>query len=88
MVNPGFNPDLNGKITLDIRPTPQVRESDCVGCALCANVCPVDDCIDMVSVPSGRESVTWNQLTAANPEIANDWDVMEKWREEVGIEIH
>ncbi|AGG65495.1 NAD-dependent dihydropyrimidine dehydrogenase subunit PreA [Corynebacterium callunae] len=88
VVNPGFNPDLNGKITLDIRPTPQVRESDCVGCALCANVCPVDDCIDMVSVPSGRESVTWNQLTAANPEIANDWDVMEKWREEVGIEIH
>ena len=28
------------------RPQPVVREDDCVGCRLCYNVCPVDDCID------------------------------------------
>ncbi|MEY8577025.1 NAD-dependent dihydropyrimidine dehydrogenase subunit PreA [Corynebacteriaceae bacterium 6-324] len=88
VVNPGINPELNGKLTLDIRPTPKVRESDCVGCALCANVCPIDNCIEMVTVPSGREPVTWNQLTTANPEIANDWNVMQQWRDSVGIDIH
>ncbi len=27
------------------RPQPVVRDADCVGCRLCYNVCPVDDCI-------------------------------------------
>ncbi|RNE49313.1 NAD-dependent dihydropyrimidine dehydrogenase subunit PreA [Corynebacterium alimapuense] len=88
VVKPGINPEINGKLTLDIRPTPKVRESDCVGCALCANVCPVQDCIEMVTVPSGRESVTWNQLTATNPAIAQDWKAMQAWRDSVGIDIH
>jgi dihydropyrimidine dehydrogenase (NAD+) subunit PreA len=45
--------------TAGTRPQPRVREQDCVGCRLCYNVCPVDHCIEMVEVPSGREPVTW-----------------------------
>ena len=40
----------------------QVREDDCVGCRLCYNVCPVDHCIEMVELPSGRDPITWDQL--------------------------
>ncbi len=68
-VDPGFDPRVNGRQVADSRPTPVVREPDCVGCALCANVCPVDGCIEMVSVPSGRETVTWDQLSAAQPAV-------------------
>ncbi|WP_312715131.1 NAD-dependent dihydropyrimidine dehydrogenase subunit PreA [Corynebacterium flavescens] len=88
VVSPGINPLLNGTRTLDLRPTPRVRESDCVGCALCANVCPVEGCIDMVSVDSGRASITWDELTKQRPELADDWTAMEAYRKEVGIEIH
>jgi len=77
----------NGKSIVADRPRPQVRESDCVGCRLCFNVCPVDDCITMESVPSGRSPITWDQLTKAQPELA-EWEGMEKYRKEVGIEIH
>ncbi|WP_370657422.1 NAD-dependent dihydropyrimidine dehydrogenase subunit PreA [Deinococcus sp. KNUC1210] len=87
-VDPGFDPRMNGRQVADTRPVPVVREGDCVGCALCANVCPVDGCIDMVSVPSGRESVTWDQLTAARPAVTQSWAAMEAYREEAGIEIH
>ena len=77
----------NGKAIVADRARPLVREDDCVGCRLCFNVCPVDDCITMESVPSGRTPVTWDQLTKAKPELG-DWDAMEKYRKEVGIEIH
>ncbi|THF87323.1 NAD-dependent dihydropyrimidine dehydrogenase subunit PreA [Deinococcus sp. KSM4-11] len=87
-VEPGYDIRANGKHVADTRPQPVVRESDCVGCALCANVCPVDGCIEMVSVPSGRESITWDQLTAQRPEIATSWDAMMAYRKEVGIDIH
>lgn len=66
---------------------PVVRESDCVGCDLCAQVCPVDDCITMKEVDTGRPHITWNQLTKERPEIL-EWDKMEEYREEVGIHIH
>ncbi|MCQ9342327.1 NAD-dependent dihydropyrimidine dehydrogenase subunit PreA [Corynebacterium kozikiae] len=88
VVAPGINPAINGKATLELRPVPKVRESDCVGCALCANVCPVSGCIEMVTVDSGRQAVTWNELTAAQPEVANDWGVMLDYRKSVGIDIH
>jgi dihydropyrimidine dehydrogenase (NAD+) subunit PreA len=39
-----------------------VREEDCVGCNLCSMVCPVDDCITMVEVDTGRPPVTWREL--------------------------
>jgi len=67
---------------------PRVRESDCVGCRLCYNVCPVENCIEMVELPSGRESVTWDQLSKSQPEVTSDWDAMKKYRQDKGIEIH
>ncbi|GGL98143.1 NAD-dependent dihydropyrimidine dehydrogenase subunit PreA [Deinococcus aerophilus] len=87
-VNPGYDPRVNGRAVADTRPTPVVREPDCVGCALCANVCPVDGCIEMVSVPSTQEHVSWDQLTARRPEIASSWEAMMAYRKEQGIEIH
>ncbi len=70
------------------RPQPRVREVDCVGCRLCYNVCPVDHCIEMVEVPSGRAPVTWEQLAASQPEVTEDWEAMKKYREKVGIHVH
>ncbi|GGR64568.1 dihydropyrimidine dehydrogenase subunit B [Deinococcus seoulensis] len=87
-VDPGYDMRTNGRQVADTRPRPVVRENDCVGCALCANVCPVDGCITMVTVPSGRQSITWDELTAQRPEIAQSWAAMQAYREEVGIEIH
>ncbi len=79
----------NGKHeAVSTRPQPVVREDDCVGCRLCYNVCPVEGCIEMVEVPSGRASITWDQLTQAKPEVGSDWEAMLRYREEVGIEIH
>ena len=72
----------------DGRPQPRVREHDCVGCRLCYNVCPVDQCIEMVEVPSGREPVTWEQLVASRREVTEDWEAMQKYREKMGIHIH
>jgi dihydropyrimidine dehydrogenase (NAD+) subunit PreA len=40
---------------------PRVDETECVGCNLCALVCPVDDCITMVRVDTGRAPETWDQ---------------------------
>jgi len=51
-------------------------------------VCPVDHCIEMVEVPSGREPVTWEQLVASRREITEDWEAMQKYREKMGIHIH
>ncbi len=70
------------------RPQPRVREVDCVGCRLCYNVCPVEGCISMVELESGRKPVTWDQLAKTRPEVTDDWDAMKKYREENGIEIH
>jgi dihydropyrimidine dehydrogenase (NAD+) subunit PreA len=65
-----------------------VREDDCVGCRLCFNVCPVEDCIHMIEEPSGRASVTWGQLSKTQPEVTEDWEKMKKYREKMGIHIH
>lgn len=70
------------------RPQPRVREDDCVGCRLCYNVCPVEDCISMVELDSGRSPVTWDELVTNHPDITADWDSMKKYRSENGIEIH
>ncbi|NUP07211.1 MAG: NAD-dependent dihydropyrimidine dehydrogenase subunit PreA [Polyangiaceae bacterium] len=40
---------------------PLVDESECVGCNLCKIVCPVPDCISMVSVENGFQPSTWNE---------------------------
>src|SRR5690606_21705235 len=31
----------------------EVMDDECVGCNLCVNVCPVEDCISMVQLPPG-----------------------------------
>lgn len=36
-----------------------VVDEDCVGCNLCAMVCPVPDCIDMRPVDNGKPYMTW-----------------------------
>ena len=28
----------------------------------------------MVEIPSGRPAVTWDELTAKNPEVTEDWE--------------
>ncbi len=39
---------------------PRIDESECVGCNLCQIVCPVPDCISMVSVDNGQKPASWN----------------------------
>ena len=67
---------------------PRVREEDCVGCRLCYNICPVERCIAMVDVPSGRAPVTWEQLCQNEPAVTRDWEAMKRYRERMGIHIH
>jgi len=43
------------------KPVPLVREADCVGCNLCSIVCPVDGCITMTPVDTGRAPMSWEQ---------------------------
>jgi dihydropyrimidine dehydrogenase (NAD+) subunit PreA len=73
---------------IDLLPQPTVREADCVGCRLCYNICPVQDCIQMVELPSERKPITWGELSQSHPEVTQDWDAMEKYRAEAGIHIH
>jgi dihydropyrimidine dehydrogenase (NAD+) subunit PreA len=39
----------------------EVIEEECVGCNLCAHVCPVPDCIEMVEVDTGKPYMNWTQ---------------------------
>lgn len=80
---------VNGKEeAVSTRPCVLVREQDCVGCRLCYNVCPVEDCIRMIEEPSGRPPLTWGQLSESQPEVTEDWEKMKKYREKMGIQIH
>jgi dihydropyrimidine dehydrogenase (NAD+) subunit PreA len=90
VVAPGtYEASSNGKVAaVTTRPNVVVREADCVGCRLCFNICPVEHCIEMVEIPSGRPAVTWDELTAKNPEVAEDWEQMEEYRRKMGIRIH
>lgn len=90
IANPGdYDVRSNGKEdAVGMRPRVEVREEDCVGCRLCYNVCPVEDCISMVELPPERASVTWDQLTQRQREVTEDWKKMQEYREKMGIHIH
>ena len=38
-----------------------IKQNTCVGCNMCSLVCPVQGCIDMKEVNTGKPSMTWNQ---------------------------
>ncbi|MBI2981636.1 MAG: NAD-dependent dihydropyrimidine dehydrogenase subunit PreA [Deltaproteobacteria bacterium] len=40
---------------------PEIIKEACVGCNLCSLVCPVDDCITMVPVETGKPPITWTE---------------------------
>ena len=79
----------NGKTeAVSTRPTVVVRELDCVGCRLCYNICPVENCIHMVELPNAKPSITWDQLSKQQPGVTEDWQQMELYRRTMGIRIH
>ena len=80
-----INPDTYSG---SVKAKPVVNTERCVGCNLCSLVCPVDSCITMVEVPSGREQITWGEISDKMPEITTNWEEMKKYREKVGIDIH
>jgi dihydropyrimidine dehydrogenase (NAD+) subunit PreA len=84
-----YDIQANGKEeAANSRPSVYVREKDCVGCRLCYNVCPVEDCIRMIEEPSGRPSVTWGQLSESQHEVTENWEKMQEYRQKMGIHIH
>jgi dihydropyrimidine dehydrogenase (NAD+) subunit PreA len=44
---------------------PQILEDRCVGCNLCMLVCPVQGCITMDEIPTGRPATSWRQYQDA-----------------------
>lgn len=83
----GINESLSGKETKANKPIPVVREEDCVGCALCYNVCPVESCIEMIEAKPVFEKISWKELITKQPELG-DWTGMENYRKKRGIRIH
>ncbi len=43
---------------------PKVDEEECVGCNLCSLVCPVESCITMVEVETGKPKESWEQRSS------------------------
>jgi dihydropyrimidine dehydrogenase (NAD+) subunit PreA len=79
----------NGKEeAVETRPSVHIREEDCVGCRLCYNVCPVEDCIQMIEEPPQGPSVTWKEISDSQREVTEDWEKMKQYREKMGINIH
>jgi dihydropyrimidine dehydrogenase (NAD+) subunit PreA len=58
-----IDPAVHGPYPTPIARIPRVDETECVGCNLCALVCPVDDCITMQRVDTGLPPETWDERT-------------------------
>jgi dihydropyrimidine dehydrogenase (NAD+) subunit PreA len=59
-------PKLDGPAPAAPVRVPRVDEAECVGCNLCALVCPVDHCITMERVDKGIPAESWEQRVGAN----------------------
>ncbi len=59
-VRPGAGAGVINRFTIDV--------DTCVGCNMCHLVCPVDGCITMREVDSGRPPLSWNQLQVRRAE--------------------
>ena len=57
-------PKLDGQISPPPIRVPRVDEQECVGCNLCALVCPVEGCITMERVDHGVPYESWEQRSA------------------------
>ncbi len=55
---------VHGEHTLT-KSVPTVDEAECIGCNLCAIVCPVEGCITMAEIPSNQAPESWNDRVAA-----------------------
>ncbi len=51
----------------------EIIDEECVGCNLCAHVCPVDNCITMITIPSEKPYTTWkdHENNPSSPNFAH-----------------
>jgi dihydropyrimidine dehydrogenase (NAD+) subunit PreA len=51
-------------------PAVEIIEAACVGCNLCAEVCPVQGCITMQQIPNDFTAVNWKEYSAGKGKLA------------------
>jgi len=51
-------------------PAVEIIEEACVGCNLCAEVCPVQGCITMQQIPNDFAAVNWKEYAAGKGKLA------------------
>ena len=59
-----------GPFPTPIERVPRVDEQECVGCNLCWLVCPVEGCITMQEVDTGRAPESWEERSQPRQPIA------------------